>query len=78
MAELDAPEDLEDVVAGRVDVQPLGVVLELLEHGVVDVLKDEEQLSPSPKYLYQIDEVLMAQSLQCRNIQCMISILYVY
>ena len=70
VAELDAPEDLEDVVAGRVDVQPLGVVLELLEHGVVDVLKDQEQLSPSPKHLYQVDEVLMAQSLQCRNIQC--------
>ena len=63
VAELDAPEYLEDVAAGLVDAQSLGILLQLLQDRVVDVLEDQEQLSPTPKYLYQIDEVLMAQSL---------------
>ena len=63
VAELDAPEDLEDVAAGLVDAQPLGILLQLLQDGMVDVLEHQEQLSPPPKHLDQIDEVLMAQSL---------------
>ena len=63
VAELDAPEYLEDVAARLFDAQPLGILLELLQDGVVDVLEDQEQLPPPPKHLDQIDEVLMAQSL---------------
>ena len=64
VAELDAPEDLEDVAAGLVDAQPLGILLQLLQDGVVDVLEDQKQLAPPPKHLDQVDQVLMAQSLQ--------------
>ena len=64
MAEVDAPEDLEDVAAGLVEAEPLGVLLELLQDGVVDILEDQEQLAPPPKHLDQVDQVLVAQSLQ--------------
>ena len=63
VAELDAPEYLEDVAAGLVEAEPLGVLLQLLQDGVVDVLEDQEQLAPPPKHLYQVDQVLVAQSL---------------
>ena len=42
MTELDAPENLEDVATGLVDAQPLGMLLELLQYRVVDVLEDQE------------------------------------
>ena len=69
VAEFDAPEDLEDVAAGLVEAEPLGVLLQLLQDGVVDVLEDQEQLAPPPKHLDQVDQVLVAQSLQNRRVK---------
>ena len=63
VAELDAPEYLEDVASGLVGAQSLGILLELLQDRVVDVLEDQEQLAPPPKHLDQVDQVLVAQSL---------------
>ena len=63
VAELDSPEDLEDE-SPRVGLrEPLGVVLQLLEDGLLDVLEDEEELPALPEHLDQVDQVLVAQAL---------------
>ena len=64
MAELDAPEHLEDVAAGDVGVEALGVVLQLVQDGVVHKLKDQKQLSLPSENFYQVYQVFMSKSLK--------------
>ena len=67
VAELDSPEDLEDECP-RVGLrEPLGVVLQLLEDGLLDVLEDEEELPTLPEHLDQVDQVLVAKTLENMN-----------
>ena len=60
MAELDSSENLEDVAPGLVLLESLGVLLQLLEHGVVNVLEHQVQLASTTKHLDQVDQVLVA------------------
>lgn len=67
MAEIDAPKDLKDMIAGHLGGQASRVLLQLVENRVVDVLEDEEELAPPPEDLDQIYQVLVAETLWLRT-----------
>jgi hypothetical protein len=63
VAELNSPEDLEHVASCGVAREALRILLQLLQHGVVHILKDEEELPATAKHFDQVDQVLVAETL---------------
>ena len=64
MTELYSPEHLEHVASGLVLLEALGVLLQLLQDGVIHVLKHQVQLAPTTKHFDQVDQILVTKTLK--------------
>lgn len=63
VAEVNAFKDLPEASFHLCWVYPIGTSLQIIQHCVIDELKDEEQTLLSPKHFNQIDEIFVVKLL---------------
>ena len=68
-------EDLPGVLADAVRGDPVRLVLQLLQDGVVHVFEDEVEPLPPPEHLQHVHQVLVFQSLWERGIRVRVGFL---